>query len=307
MIKCNQDCPEFFSVKESLNIDFRKESDRLLIFSSKPVLSSGKANWNNIDLAHYVLPASEIPEHFPTQAVIAIHHQPLKTVDRSIGGNIQREHVETGNVVVVPANLSHSVRWYEEASFTLMLLDTEFINRTAYEFMDPDQVEILPRFSHPDQLIYRLGQRLKSKLSSNTRVCQVYIESAASVLAVHLLMNYCRSKATNSKIEGLTNRKLQLVVDYVNAHLDQNFGLITLAQLANMSRAHFIRQFKHSMGVSPHQYLMQCRLDKVKHLLANTDLSIAEIAQRTGFSSHSHLSKAFCKHLSMTPHRYRQI
>jgi AraC family transcriptional regulator len=295
-------------MKETLTIDAKKENDSLLIFPSKPVLSSRKVNWNNIHVAHYVLSANEVPEHLPAQNVIVIHHKPLKTVNWLINGNIQSENIETGNVVVVPANVSHSVCWHEEASFTLMLLEPEFISRTAYEFVDPDRVEILPHFAQPDRLIYKLGQQLKSKLASNTPVCQVSIESAASVLAVHILKNYCGSKATIGKIpEGLPNGKLRLVVDYINTYIDQNLGLIELAELVHMSRAHFIRQFKHSTGVPPHQYVIQCRLEKVKTLLATTDLSIAEIAQCTGFSSHSHLSKIFHNHLSITPHEYRQI
>lgn len=73
-----------------------------------------------------------------------------------------------------------------------------------------------------------------------------------------------------------------------------------------MSRYHFIRLFKQSTGMTPYQYLTQCRLERAQHLLANTDLTIAEIAERVGFATHSHFTKVFRQHFSVTPKVYRQ-
>jgi AraC family transcriptional regulator len=289
-----------------LIVDGNKESNSLQLLPFKPLLSSRSAGWNNIHLANYVLPAYEVPEHLPAQTAIVIHHQSL-TVKRNLGGQVQRELIELGEVVVVPAYVSHASSWHEEASFTLLTLEPKFIARTADEFIDPDQVEILPHFAQPDPLIYKIGRQLKSKLESNAQVCQLFVESAASLLAVHLLTHYCGRKHTLGKApDGLPKTKLRLVIDYINTYLDQNLGLLELAQLVQMSRAHFIRQFKRSVGVAPHQYLIQCRLERAKTLLATTDLNIAEIAQGSGFSSHSHLSRIFHQHLSITPHQYRQ-
>lgn len=65
------------------------------------------------------------------------------------------------------------------------------------------------------------------------------------------------------------------------------------------------KDFKNLTGLSPNQYLLNLRLDKVKELLSNTSLSISEIAYQTGFESVSYLSKLFKKKDKIAPKTYR--
>ncbi len=66
------------------------------------------------------------------------------------------------------------------------------------------------------------------------------------------------------------------------------------------------KDFKNVSGSSPHQYLLNLRIGKVKELLANTSLSISEIAYQTGFESVSYLSKLFKKKDKMAPKNFRK-
>jgi AraC family transcriptional regulator len=75
-----------------------------------------------------------------------------------------------------------------------------------------------------------------------------------------------------------------------NEYLDQTIKLADIAEVLDMSQYYFCQLFKQSMGITPHQYLVQCRLDKAKQLLANPDLAIADIALECGFASQSHLT-----------------
>ena len=67
------------------------------------------------------------------------------------------------------------------------------------------------------------------------------------------------------------------------------------------------KDFKTVVGVSPNQYLLNLRLDKVKELLTNSGLSISEIAYQTGFESVSYLSKIFKKKNKVSPRLYREV
>lgn len=95
------------------------------------------------------------------------------------------------------------------------------------------------------------------------------------------------------------------MLDYIDTHLEQNIKLTDLAQLLDMSQFHFSRLFKQSIGLTPHQYLSQQRVERAKKLLKKTDRLIIDIALECGFSSHSHLSKQFRQFTSMTPKTYR--
>ncbi len=67
------------------------------------------------------------------------------------------------------------------------------------------------------------------------------------------------------------------------------------------------KDFKAVVGISPNQYLLNLRLDKVKELLTNSGLSVSEIAYQTGFESVSYLSKIFKKKNKVSPKLYREV
>jgi AraC family transcriptional regulator len=287
------------------------KSTGLKVFSCEPPLvSSFEAGWNSIlHIESYLLAANECPEHSLEQNVIEIFHQPsLKVLKKRLGDEVKDLCIKTGDVVVMPTGVTHSACWDEESLVTLLCLKPEFITHAAYEFIKPDRIEILPHFAQSDPVIYGIGLSLKSKLESDQAVNQMYVDSAATFLASHLLENYCTHKHNiKENTNALSRKDLQQVVDYIDAHLDWNLGLTKLANLVDMSHYHFSRLFKKSMGVSPHRYLIERRIERVTHLLVSTNLSIAEIAKLTGFSSHSHLCITFRQHLSVTPDLYRQM
>ena len=72
-----------------------------------------------------------------------------------------------------------------------------------------------------------------------------------------------------------------------------------------MSQFHFSHLFKQSLGVSPHQYILQQQVERAQQLLKQTKLSVVEIALQSGFNSHSHMSQQFRQLTGMTPKAYR--
>lgn len=137
---------------------------------------------------------------------------------------------------------------------------------------------------------------LKRELATNSSNSIFYAESAATFLGVHLLKHYSTRKfALKDYQGGLPKYKLQQTIDYIQAHLTENISLEDLAAEAGMSRYYFCRLFKQSTGITPHQLLIKCRIDRAKHLLLRTKHPIAHIAVEVGFNSQSHFSKHFRK------------
>ena len=104
---------------------------------------------------------------------------------------------------------------------------------------------------------------------------------------------------------GLPPRVLRRVREYVEARLDKNISVQALAGLAKLSIYHFARAFKQSEGLPPHEYLVRCRVARVRELLTETDLPLAEIALASGFSDQSHCARRFREHVGLTPSSYR--
>ena len=71
---------------------------------------------------------------------------------------------------------------------------------------------------------------------------------------------------------------MTLVTDYISDRLEEELSLNELAAIAQLSPYHFSRAFKQSTGISPHQYVIQCRVERAKQLLRQGKMSIGEIA-----------------------------
>lgn len=104
---------------------------------------------------------------------------------------------------------------------------------------------------------------------------------------------------------GLPPRALRKVREYVLAHMEEGISIQVLASIVGLSRFHFTRAFKQSEGVTPHRFLLHCRVKRVQELLAATELPLSEIALAAGFSDQSHCSRRFRELVGITPSRYR--
>lgn len=227
---------------------------------------------------------------------IVVHTEvpPFARSERRMAGCIQNEQLRTGDIVVVPANTCHWTHSDKEQSYILLNLEPALLAHAAYESVDPDRVELLPHFTIPDPLIYQIGLALKSELASNGLGNRLLIDSLSTALSIHLLRHYSVQKhPTLEYVVGLPKYVLQQVLDYIHEHLNQDLSIPELASVALMSQHHFCRLFKQSMGLSPYQYVIRCRIEAAKRLLAKRELLIAQISHRLGFASHSQFTIFF--------------
>ncbi|GAQ00055.1 transcriptional regulator, AraC family [Leptolyngbya sp. NIES-2104] len=82
-------------------------------------------------------------------------------------------------------------------------------------------------------------------------------------------------------------------------------SLVELAEVINSSPTYFASLFKQAMEISPHQYVIQQRVERAKTMLSKTNLAIADIALQVGFSSQSHLTQHFKRFTGKTPKQIR--
>jgi AraC family transcriptional regulator len=299
-------------------VDCSQPNAILDIFPCKPLIANQKDNDNSIQVEYYQLPPHLVPEHLPLQNTIIIFHQPIEKVQRQLGQTHKTERIETGDIVISPANVIHSACWEESLSFTMLLLEREFIARAAYEFKHPERIELLPTFARPDPVIYQIGLALKTELErAFIPACEdflqerpyqrMYLDTAASFLATHLLKYYCvkGSSTFDCRADTLSPQDLQRLDEYIDNYLNRDLGLAAFANLFNMSQSYFRRLFKQTTGLSPYKYSIDRRLKKAAQMLVNTNLEIAEIADLAGFSSHRNFSRTFHQSFSLSPIQYR--
>ena len=213
----------------------------------------------------------------------------------------------TGAVDIIPAGTTPAYfRMGAASENTCMLLTNRFIRRVAQETgADPDAFEVAPFFNTPDPPIERIGMSLLSEMMTRGLGGELFAESLANVLALHVLRSHSSlGRASRRRVGsegGTSKRSLERATDYINDNLSQKLTLAEIAEVAYMSPHHFARSFKKDTGLSPHQYVIHRRVERAKALLANTDLNLAEIARAVGFANHSHLSSHVRRLLGVSP------
>lgn len=93
---------------------------------------------------------------------------------------------------------------------------------------------------------------------------------------------------------------------YMNKHFGETIELNMLSNLVGMSKYHFSRLFHNTTGATFLEYLYNVRLTKVHRMLIETNLTLNEIADKTGFSSTAHLSRTFRKAYHISPREFRK-
>ena len=132
-----------------------------------------------------------------------------------------------------------------------------------------------------------------------------YAETLGMLLAFELSRYTSQSKKPTTQLGELSTRQVRVIVDYMDSHLTEQMAISDLATLLNLSRFHFIRAFKHTVGTPPHQFILRRRVERAKELLADPRLSVTEIAYKAGFNSTTQLTRAFRRFVGTTPTTFR--
>lgn len=212
-----------------------------------------------------------------------------------------------------PGSEARELRWQVQttgAAHTLNLyVEQHLLQRVAEQVTGQDgtQMSFRERNGFRDPLLQQLGLALHQVFAQPTPGASFYAETAAHMLAVHLLCFYAdRTLPVWEPTRGLTARQLQRVHDYMQDHLKHDLTLAVLAQQLGLSVYHFARLFRQTTGESPHQYVLRQRVEQAQWLLSTTDMPLADIAAESGFATQSHLTTVFNGRLGLMPRAYRR-
>jgi AraC family transcriptional regulator len=130
----------------------------------------------------------------------------------------------------------------------------------------------------------------------------MYAESVAAFLSMHLLTG-----GRGYTGPGPEHAAVRTAVALMHDRLADPLTLADMAAEAHLSVYHFIRVFRGATGETPHRFLTRLRIEQAQRLLADTSLTLAQIAERCGFSTPGTLSSAFLAHAGVRPSAYRKI
>jgi AraC family transcriptional regulator len=268
--------------------------------------SSDKWNWEGMLARSWQLepPAEPFVVHHAYDLVI-FHGRGRIDLQRQMYGRTEQGRSSGGEVFLEPREVSSTYSWTGTPVTNLHLfLFPSFVERVIADLSrgDPTRVAFVPRFNARDPFLEQLGYLLMAEVARGGSQGNLYAESLAQTLVLHLL----RTSSTLSAVHPLparafTQGQLAKVRDYINDRLDQTIHLSELADVVALSSAHFSRLFKQSTGVAPYHYVIQCRVERANFLLSKGDMALNEVAGAVGFADQSHLARHFKRIMGVSP------
>jgi AraC family transcriptional regulator len=293
-------------------IDYRQANATDPFVPNPAVLAS--SGWDSLHVELHQQLKFEVAEHQHTMHVIAcgLPNTPedrFAIGERWLAGKRETERRQLGDIAIIPAGIAHRCNWNTTVQFGILAIEPILLQQIGQDWINPDKIELTPQFmSKRDDLIQSIFSTLSAELATGGIGSNLLVDSLKTTLAIHLLRNYCTTfPRLSSYADGLSAAKLTLITDYINSHLDRDLKLAELSLIVQISPYHFLRLFKKSVGITPHQYILQQRIDRAKYLLRSSSLDIAAIALRAGFCDASHLNRCFKNSLDMTPSQWRQL
>jgi AraC family transcriptional regulator len=191
--------------------------------------------------------------------------------------------------------------------------------RTTYFYIDPSRLAVdpeldfssiafTPRLFFDDPVLWSTAEKLIALIESPGEGTRLYAEALGAVLAVELvrLERGTPGASTAATRGGLAGWQRRAACDYIEEHLAEDVALADLAAVAKLSPAHFCRAFKRSVGLPPHRYQLQRRIEQAKTLLADAETPVLNVALACGFGFSSNFTQAFRKVTGVTPREFRR-
>ncbi len=245
-------------------------------------------------------PAEELPKHSHGEYQIC-----LSLDFPGVYGYRGTSHaVPVGSLSVVHPGEVHSARDPEErrspSSFRMMYAEPDLLARAATE--GAGRAGPPPFFRDPiimDRPLARDFLRLHVALEG----AAPRLEQDARLLFVLARLVERHAGVRPSPPPGRERRAVRLAREYLEDNLGRGVSLEELARLANLSPFHLARVFRDEVGLPPHAYQAQARVDRARSLLLR-GWPAARVARETGFADQSHLSRRFKRLVGVTPGRY---
>jgi AraC-like DNA-binding protein len=238
----------------------------------------------------------EFAQHFHTVPAIGV-------VDRGTMSSYCQNatHIlPAGTVMLLNPGEVHAPKAAAENgwSFRVIYFEKEFFQSRSDDFgLD------VPKFVKPfvqDKALATSLLRLHRKLERDADTFN--IEDDLADVFTHLSERHVREPKNDSNIPDERDKIIR-VKDYLQSCYRKNISVEDLAEIAQFSRFHLMRTFRRDVGLSPHAYLTQIRIEAAKKLLSE-GTSIVDVASDIGFADQSHFTRHFKRITGVTPGQY---
>jgi AraC family transcriptional regulator len=180
------------------------------------------------------------------------------------------------------------------------------LNEAAGKANREIELRSIPKFR--DRRIKALMTAVNIERASDFPSGQLFLQSIEVALAAVLVHTYSLSMKGSRPVKGgLSDVGRRNVVDFVRSRISEDISLADMAAVTGVSPTHFSHIFKKSMGKSPHQFVLQQRVQYAKELLLSLNVRVIDIALASGFKTQQHFARIFRRMSGLSPTEYQRL
>jgi AraC family transcriptional regulator len=273
-----------------------------------PLFSSASHEWEGLLVERHLaeLNIDEIPKHRHSGIALSMQLNGSLRLQWKSGSGWQSATTDAGSILLHGSSGCNESIWNGTYDRIMCeVIPTHLAKLTEGRFAGA-VVDVADRWSFKDARLEHLLRVLDVELQQGAPAGPLFGEQVGDAIAMLLATQYATVKVGLWGTGGsIPPPRLKQVLDYIEAHLDQQTHLSDLAQTASMSPFYFARLFKNSMGISPHKYVTMRRIERSKELLRRSDITIFEIGVRVGYLDPKHFRVVFHREVGVSPSEFR--
>ena len=253
-------------------------------------------HWPGIELLAASFTQFEFGRHWHDELAIGVIERGAEGLDyRGARVIVPQQHI----VAINPAEVHTGFAGCDSGwSYRMFYFDTDLLNRAFADELPGFSPTLLHNVIFDPELYGNLLQLHQAWQSGSLLLSQ---QAVLHETLLQLFSRYGGCYAT--KTAAASSATIQHARDYLQEHWRNNVSSEQLELLTGLSRYQLIRQFKHSFGVAPHQYLLALKIQQARRLLL-AGQSCVDVAVDCGFFDQSHFSRNFKKAMGVSPSRY---
>ncbi|HEV2673561.1 MAG TPA: AraC family transcriptional regulator [Aliidongia sp.] len=267
-------------------------SMRVITAPSTPLCAGLETKLYHVAGSYYDAPPS------PINRMILHISAPIRATCRVAGRSQSRVQVP-GDIDLVPSG--ESGVWEDDRPATMLTfyVAPALLRATAEDMgMNTTDIALAPQLQARDPQIEYVASAFYAALSTETPMERLFAESLGTALVARMLHRFATDVPPLKG--GLSKRQLQRVIDHIEANIDESLSLKDLATVAGSSISHFKAQFRQSMSMPVHQYVLRRRVECAKSLIMKGG-AISQVALDAGFAHQSHLARCMRRLLGVSP------
>lgn len=198
-------------------------------------------------------------------------------------------------------------RWGLPADVLVIAFERDFFAELSHQAVDAE-IDLIGELGVTDRRLAELTGLFDDELRDDGANGRFYVENLGAALAAYLVQRRTH-KPTAANYQSriaLAPLRLRRIIEYIDLHLAEDLGLAELSAIAGLNPHHFAHAFKETVGMPPHRFIIEHRVDKARRFLKDRHQSIAEIAIVCGFANQSHFTEQFRRVVGTTPAKYRR-